>query len=260
MNALVQITRYSKSEYIDIIRGLDERKREKIFEPQLPLEKMTKWRSENIVTNLSEPIPDCVKCGACCSFALVVPLRSDEPADAADHWEIFADDTPDEPVIGKMLPRNMGTGSCENLNGKIGEEVGCAIYDKRLKACREFEAGSDRCHEYRRMYGIEPQLDASTAAEISDRLAGSENNGLITFAAIVVDWISTVVTASADGEDAVSKRSQLKIAAFVDKDETPYQIHSYDPSVETWFENDFLGMSVEDAKKMVSDAGSKGIN
>jgi Fe-S-cluster containining protein len=242
---------------------LDERKRKTIFEPQLPLAKMTKRLAENIVTNSSEPIPDCVKCGICCSFALVVPIRSDEPNDAPVYWEIFADDAPDEPVIDQILPRDMETGNCANLDGTIGEQVGCTIYDKRPSPCREFEAGSDRCHEYRRIYGIEPQLDKATAAAICRKFETAENDDLISYAAIVVDWISTTVTSSANETEGetIKKRSQLKIVVFINDDlETPLEIHSYDPSVETWFENDLLGMSVEDAKKMVSLARSKGIN
>ena len=262
IDSLVQITRYSKSEYIEIIRWLDERKRKTIFEPQLPLEKMTKRLAENIVTNSSEPVPDCVECGVCCSFALVVPIRSDEPNNVPEYWEIFADDTPDEPVIDQMPPRDMETGCCANLSGTLGENVGCTIYDKRPRACREFEAGSDRCHEYRRMYGIEPQLDAAAADANCRKLNAEPNNDLISYAAIVVDWISTVITASQDDSDGekVRKRSQLKIVVFINDDlETPIEIHSYDPSEETWFENDLLGISVEDAKKMISSAGSKGI-
>jgi len=242
---------------------LDERKRKKIFETQLPLEKMTKRLAENIVTNSNEPIPDCVECGVCCSFALVVPFRSDEPNDVANYWEIFADDTPDKPVIDQMLPRNMGTGSCVNLSGSLGEKVGCTIYDTRPFVCREFEAGSDRCHEYRRIYGIEPQLDKATAAAICRKFETAENDDLISYAAIVVDWISTTVTSSANETEGetIKKRSQLKIVVFINDDlETPLEIHSYDPSVETWFKNDLLGMRVEEEKKMVSLARSKGIN
>ncbi len=246
-----------------MIRGLDERKRAKIFEPQLQLDHMTKLRLENIVTEPDTVIPDCVECGVCCVFPLNVPVKPVESDRLPAYWEVFADDAPEKPAIGRLLPRDAENGQCVNLEGRIGEKVGCAIYNDRPSACHDFEAGSDRCHEYRRMYGIEPQLNGKDAADMNRKLRSQANNDLISYAAIVVDWISTIVTTSTDDAESeiVRKRSQLKVIAFINDDpETPYDIHSYDPSSEIWFESDFLGLSVGDAKKMVSIAGSKGIN
>ena len=45
MQDLVQITRYSRSEYYELMRRLIERKNAQILEPQLPLDKLTKWFS-----------------------------------------------------------------------------------------------------------------------------------------------------------------------------------------------------------------------
>lgn len=246
-----------------MIRGLDERKRAKIFEPQLPLGRMTKRRGENIVADRNGSVPECVDCGVCCVFALMVPVRSAEAKKLPAYWEVFADDAPEEPTIGILLPRNAENGQCVNLEGRIGEKVGCSIYSDRPGACHDFEAGSDRCHEYRRMYGLEPQLDGNYAAELERKLSSLPNDDLISYAAIVVDWISTVVESSVDEskKEIAKKRSQLKIVAFINDDiETPYVIHSYDPSVETWFESDFLGKSVDDAKMMVSVGEAEGIN
>ncbi len=246
-----------------MIRGLDERKRAKIFEPQLPLGRMTIRREENIVTGRDESVPDCVDCGVCCAFALMVPVRSAELEKLPAYWEIFANDAPEEPTIGISLPRNAENGQCVNLEGRIREKVGCSIYSDRPSVCHDFEAGSDRCHEYRRMYGIEPQLEKKFAAEMGRKLSSLPNDDLISYAVIMVDWISTVVESSVnEGEkDVVKERSQLKIVAFINDDiETPYEIHSYDPSIETWFESDFLGKSVDDAKMMVSVGEAEGIN
>jgi Fe-S-cluster containining protein len=262
VKGVVQITRFSKSEYLEHIRLLDERKPELMFEPQLPLGRMTKRRSENVVTDAADAVPDCVTCGVCCSFALVVPAGKTESHMLPAYWEIYPDDAPEQPPIMRIMPRDAENGHCVNLDGEIGKKVGCSVYGDRPAACRDFEAGSDRCREYRRMYGIEPQLSENEAAAFSAKLEQTPAKGVISYAAIIVDWISTVSTASADDPETtkMTKRSQLKIVAFVDEDETPHQMHSYDPAEETWFEEEFLGMSVDDAKEMISRTGSKEIN
>ncbi len=262
MKSVVQITRFSKSEYLEHIRSLDARKPELMFEPQLPLSRLTKRRSENVVTDAAEAVPDCETCGVCCAFALVVPAGKNESEKIPAYLEIYPDDAPDQPPILRIMPRDAENGHCVNLGGELGKRVGCSVYDVRPTACRDFEAGSDRCREYRRMYGIEPQLPEEKAAEFRSILEETPPKGVISYAAIVVDWISSVSTMSLDdtASDIVTKRSQLKIVAFVDDDETPHQIHSYDPAEETWFEEEFLGMGVDDAKEMISRTGSKEIN
>lgn len=263
MKGVVQITRFSKSEYLEHIRFLDARKPELMFEPQLPLSRMTKRRSENVVTDAADAVPDCETCGVCCAFALVVPAGKNGSHKLPAYWEIYPDDAPDEPPILRIMPRDAENGHCVNLDGELGKKVGCSVYDVRPSACRDFEEGSDRCREYRRMYGIEPQLSEEQAAAFRAVLEETPPKGVISYAAIVVDWISSVSTLSMDDPtiaDTATKRSQLKIVAFVDDDETPHQIHSYDPAVETWFEEEFLGMSVDHAKEMISRTGSKEIN
>ena len=262
MKNVVQITRFSKSEYLERIRLLDARKPGLIFEPQLPLGRMTKRRSENVVTDAADAVPDCVTCGVCCSFTLIAPIEKDRNEGLPSYWEVYPDDAPDEPPILRVMPRDDENGQCVNLDGELGKKVGCSVYEHRPSGCRDFEAGSDRCREYRRMYGIEPQFSEEQAAAFRAILEETPPNGVISYTAILVDWIATVSTLSMDnaGVDAATKRSQLKIVAFVDDDETPHQIHSYDPAVETWFEEEFLGMSVDDAKEMISRTRSKEIN
>jgi uncharacterized protein len=48
---------------------------------------------------------------------------------------------------------------CAALSGKIGERVGCGIYEWRPNPCHELEAGSDACHQARARHGL-PALDA----------------------------------------------------------------------------------------------------
>src|SRR5690606_937692 len=170
LKSVVQITRFSKSEYLERIRSLDARKPELMFEPQLPLSRMTKRRSENVVTDAADAVPDCVTCGVCCALTLIAPIEKERNEGLPEFWEIFPDDAPDEPPILRIMPRDAENGHCVNLDGEIGKKVGCSVYEDRPSACRDFEAGSDRCREYRRMYGIEPQLSEEQAAAFRARL------------------------------------------------------------------------------------------
>jgi Fe-S-cluster containining protein len=43
---------------------------------------------------------------------------------------------------------------CAALTGKIGDTVGCGIYEWRPSPCREFEEGSDACDRARAKHGL----------------------------------------------------------------------------------------------------------
>jgi Fe-S-cluster containining protein len=45
---------------------------------------------------------------------------------------------------------------CAALTGKLGEKVGCGIYEWRPSPCREFEEGSDACARARQRHGMAP--------------------------------------------------------------------------------------------------------
>ena len=45
---------------------------------------------------------------------------------------------------------------CAALTGKLGESVGCGIYEWRPSPCREFEEGSDACGRARFKHGLAP--------------------------------------------------------------------------------------------------------
>lgn len=45
-------------------------------------------------------------------------------------------------------------GTCGFLNGKPGERVSCAIYDRRPTICRLYEPGSEYCRASRREIGL----------------------------------------------------------------------------------------------------------
>ena len=101
----------------------------------------------------------CQGCGACCSN-----FRVD--------FSIYELDTEGGQVpAGLTVPVNGNTcrmrGTdhvpirCAALTGRVGERVGCGIYEWRPSPCREFEEGSDACDRARARHGMPPLAEWS---------------------------------------------------------------------------------------------------
>lgn len=97
----------------------------------------------------------CTACGACCAA-----FRVD--------FSVFELDSQGGSVpdglsveVSSSTNRLRGTDHtpprCAALTGKIGERVGCGIYEWRPSPCRELEPGSDGCIKARRRHGL-PEL------------------------------------------------------------------------------------------------------
>jgi Fe-S-cluster containining protein len=253
MQELVQITRLSKSEFHETVRELDRQKR--ILEPQLSLRKLSKYIAERLATPETVPVPECVTCGACCAFALIVPISVEESERLDQYLEITLDGAEPPIAIDRMLPRNDENGHCINLAGNIGENIGCTIYEKRPHVCRDFDPGSDRCHEYRRMYRVEPQLTETAAAAAIERLGTRTYGGKIEDVSIVEDSRVMHAAISEDGVE-YSETVELKLYAFLE-DETPRELHCYDPAKEIWFENELVGYTLDEASEIIAVRSAK---
>jgi hypothetical protein len=103
------------------------------------------------------PELDCLTCGACCRQGsdgrILVP-----EADLVRWRSIGRDDLADAVVpghFGEMAFPYDDAGACLHL-GTAECEHACRIYDIRGTTCREFEAGSRQCLEFRREAGIDP--------------------------------------------------------------------------------------------------------
>ena len=93
---------------------------------------------------------DCTRCGACCdagegriliSAEDLVRWRSTGRADLAERT--------DEGHFGERAFPVTAGGSCVHLTRPDGLSL-CAIYQDRASTCREFQAGSWQCFEFRR--------------------------------------------------------------------------------------------------------------
>jgi Fe-S-cluster containining protein len=256
LSDLVQITRLPKRDFYAFVREVDASRQGKILDPQLPLEKLSKRLSASVVTDSALPIPDCVKCGACCVFPLIVPVSATDHTGSEAYWDLTLDDSSASPVIDRVLRRNPDDGRCSQLKGTVGGDISCVIYEDRPQNCRNFEAGSDLCHEYRRMYGIEQRL---TDEELEIALSKLQDSvkGRIAF---VRTLIHSVLMPPPDG-DAEKDSGALvlvRIEALLDDDrETIHELHVYDPLDEKWFDGEFLSLTLQEAKALIESRQDK---
>ncbi len=96
----------------------------------------------------------CTRCGACCAAFRV---------DFSVHELLSAGGTVPDGLsvpLNDALCRLRGTdhvpARCAALTGRVGESVGCAIYEWRPNPCREFAAGGAACDQARRRHGLAP--------------------------------------------------------------------------------------------------------
>lgn len=102
---------------------------------------------------------DCQACGACCA-SFRVDFSAFELDDSGGQVPSgLAVEVTDSTC--RMRGTDHSPARCAALTGKIGEKVGCGIYEWRPSPCREFEAGSDACVRVRMRHGV--PVDNSTA-------------------------------------------------------------------------------------------------
>lgn len=252
---LIQLTRISRNDYYESISKIKKRLEKDLIAPQISPEKFTKKLAENIITPENAPIPDCMTCGACCVYSMIVPVSNSDPTPPENYWEIILEDSASEIVVNKMLKRTDAI--CDYLGGKFAENVACRIYEVRPTPCRAFEAGSDRCHAYRRLFNIEPPLTDEELKLANEKLQVNPFDEKITFVIITEKEVTERIVQTAEGFYSERKTSLLQITAFLGDDETPHIIHNFDPDEEIWLEDDFLALTLNEAEELIRSSYSK---
>ncbi|RCW76372.1 YkgJ family cysteine cluster protein [Pseudorhodoferax soli] len=106
---------------------------------------------------MSTAVSPCQSCGACCANFRVDFSVYELQREGGSVPDGLAVD------VNGSTARMRGTDHvpvrCAALTGKLGQHVGCGIYEWRPSPCREFEAGSDACGRARARHGMAP-LDA----------------------------------------------------------------------------------------------------
>lgn len=254
MSELVQIKR---TKALEMLQELADRRKEWLYDPQLPLRRVSSKLERSRTEASKQEAPDCLTCGICCAFALPVEVAKSDSIEGLDCVDIVADDAPDGTVINRFLPRDPETAYCSHLGGTLGKSISCSVYEIRPTECRTFDVGSDRCHEFRRMYGLDPQL---TEEELAVELPKFPplSDGKISFVVITTDGFTEIQERDEVGQFQTRLEYTMRITAFLDENpETPYTLHVYDPAKETWFENEFLGMTLDEANDKVESERAK---
>lgn len=97
---------------------------------------------------------DCRTCAACCAAELRLPFYVGlDTVDIARLSPRFRErNVARASLLTKLDPT--GRCICVALRGTVGKRASCTIYERRPRACRELEAGSDECLRARRQAGL----------------------------------------------------------------------------------------------------------
>jgi hypothetical protein len=106
-------------------------------------------------------INPCLDCGACCAFFRASFYWAE--SDLASAGGVPAELTEKLNDFRLVMQGTNGPAPyCVALQGKIGESVSCAIYERRASVCRDFQPAwlhgepNERCDRARKQWGIAP--------------------------------------------------------------------------------------------------------
>lgn len=235
---LIQIERrerFTENEFWEMIIALDARKWTNLLPPQLSLEDLPTSRAKNFVTPTAVPVPDCLTCGACCTFLFAIGVKASDDAPPETVWKIT--DESGEIVVDSYLKRDAETLFCTALKPTADGKMPCGIYERRPQTCRNFEAGSDKCHALRRIYGYEPFLTVQEMFDARQVLKAKES------AAVSPETIR-------DAKIVRTETGDCEIVAEMQNGESRV-IHTFDPNRESWRQFQFSGASLAEIRRMI---------
>lgn len=237
----VQITRQKKiaeNDFYPMIVVMYEQIWQNLLPPQIVTDGLTTRRANNVITPSDVPIPDCLTCGACCAVMLCVGVRSDEKISAEDYWDITIEGKNGEITVDRFLRRDAETLACTSLEIQNGERAICKIYEQRPQMCRDFEAGSDKCHALRRACGFEPFLSLDGMSEALRKIDERPIKSVPSDTIREVKFIE-------------SENGELQVSAFL-RDGTNKIIHIFDSEKETWRQFEFDGLTLSQAADLIA--------
>lgn len=235
----VQITRQNKireDEFYPMISAMYEQIWQNLLPAQILTDDLTTRVENNVITPADAPIPDCMTCGACCAALPCVGVRPNEQIAVEDYWDITVEGENSEITVDRFVRRNSETFACTALDGIIGEQVSCRIYEKRPRICHLFEAGSDKCHALRRAFGFEPFLTLDGMSEAIEKLDAKPEKSE------PKEMIRDV--------KFIRQAGNLQISAVM-KDGSVKILHTFDPKREAWRQFEFDGLTLSQAKDFI---------
>ncbi len=99
--------------------------------------------------NVSRATSPYLTCGACCACFRVSFYWADALARGTP--ELLVEKV--TPLLGCMAGTNREAPRCAALNGTVGTQVQCEIYDQRPSTCHDLKRGDEKCSRARARYG-----------------------------------------------------------------------------------------------------------
>ena len=233
----------SKAEFDVLVVHLYRELQGSLLPAQLKIAQLTNRVDKNLVTRPDSPVPDCQTCGACCRIFLCTGVQN-EKIDPRYYWNVTVASRDRDVVVDRFLKRDDETLACSCLSGNVGESVSCTIYEDRPKMCRNFEAGSDKCHGARRAVGLEPFLSTDEMPSSMELLRAARRE-----------------------MHSSEKIRSTEIGPFDDSgllgitvtlgDGQERRIHTYDPEMESWLRFEFDGLTLGGAIEMIASRDSE---
>ncbi|OTG88404.1 zinc/iron-chelating domain-containing protein [Acinetobacter sp. ANC 4558] len=104
----------------------------------------------------------CLSCGACCAFFRV----SFYWAEGIEIPENMIEQV--TPIYSCMKGTNQQQPKCIALQGIVGEQVSCGIYEVRSSSCKEVQVADEQCNKARMAYNLIPFISIETEIPMND--------------------------------------------------------------------------------------------
>lgn len=236
--------RIAEEEFNSLINYIYEQIWQNLNPPQILTDDLTTRAKNNLISPADAPVPDCQTCGACCAALPCVGVRGTDDAEIAaeDYWDVTVKGAAGgEITVNRFMRRDAKTFACVALEGKVGEQVACRVYDRRPLMCRQFEAGSDKCRALRRAYGLEPFLSLLEMAEANYKLRSQPPPPQFNSSETIesVKFIERPET----GDVEISARLA---------DGATKTLHVFDPQTITWRQFEFDGLTLAQAADLIA--------
>ena len=104
----------------------------------------------------------CLSCGACCSYFRVSFYWAEGIDMPEDYVEALT------PVYSCMKGTNQANPRCIALQGEVGKQVSCGMYEQRSSSCKEVQIADAQCNKARIAHKMIPFISLEVRDVASD--------------------------------------------------------------------------------------------
>ena len=104
----------------------------------------------------------CLSCGACCTY-FRVSFYWAEGIPMPEHYT-----EPVNALYSCMKGTNQANPRCIALEGTVGQQVSCSMYEQRSSSCKEVQIADEQCNKARRAHNLIPLVLVEAANDGQD--------------------------------------------------------------------------------------------